>query len=216
MTASEAKNNSYFALCFYPYFFGCLTIRFRKCYWLDQSNALSPAANLQARIILKQANHLTAIFIIIGLIFAMAGMVGCILPIIPGPILSFSALILLSWIKNWQIFSQTFLIVMGLLTALLIILDYVAPALGAKKYGASSRGLWGSAIGMIIGIFFIPPWGMIVGAFIGALVGELASGKSGRKALRAGWGILLGNVFGIGLKLAFTAVVLFYYVKEMF
>jgi uncharacterized protein YqgC (DUF456 family) len=154
--------------------------------------------------------------IIIGLILALAGMVGCILPIIPGPILSFFALILLSWIKNWQIFSQTFLIVMGVLTALLIILDYVAPALGAKKYGASRRGLWGSAIGMIIGIFFIPPWGMIVGALVGAMVGELASGKSGRKALRAGGGILIGNVLGIGLKLAFTAVVLFYYIKEMF
>ena len=154
--------------------------------------------------------------IIIGLILAIAGMVGCILPIIPGPILSFSALILLSWIKSWQSFSQTFLIVMGILTGLLLLLDYVAPALGAKKYGASKRGLWGSAIGMIIGIFFIPPWGMIVGAFIGALVGELASGKSGRKALRAGWGILIGNVLVIGLKLGFTAVVLFYYIKEMF
>ena len=154
--------------------------------------------------------------IIIGLILAIAGMVGCILPIIPGPILSFSALILLSWIKSWQSFSQTFLIVMGILTGLLLLLDYVAPALGAKKYGASKRGLWGSVIGMIIGIFFIPPWGMIVGAFIGALVGELASGKSGRKALRAGWGILIGNVLVIGLKLGFTAVVLFYYIKEMF
>ena len=57
---------------------------------------------------------------------------------------------------------------------------------------------------------------LIVGAFIGALVGELASGKSGGKALRAGWGILIGNILGIGLKLAFSAVVLFYYIKEMF
>lgn len=105
---------------------------------------------------------------------------------------------------------------MGAVTALLVLLDYVAPALGAKKYGASRRGLWGSAIGMIIGIFFIPPWGMIVGAFIGALVGELTAGKSGSKALRAGWGILIGNVLGVGLKLAFTAVVLFYYIKAMF
>jgi len=69
---------------------------------------------------------------------------------------------------------------------------------------------------MIIGIFFIPPWGLIVGAFIGAFVGELSAGKSGHKALRAGWGILIGNVFGIGLKLAFTAVILLYYIKEMF
>ena len=159
---------------------------------------------------------MNVLLIIIGLILALAGMVGCILPVLPGPLLSFCALILLSWIKNWQIFSQTFLMVMSAVTALLIVLDYVAPALGAKKYGASKRGLWGSAIGMIIGIFFIPPWGMIVGAFIGALAGELASGKSGSKALRAGWGILIGNVLGVGLKLAFTAVVLFYYVKAMF
>lgn len=165
---------------------------------------------------ISQVDPLHVALIIIGLILAIAGMVGCILPIIPGPLLSFCALILLSWVKNWQIFSQTFLIVMGILTGLLILFDYIAPALGAKKYGASKRGLWGSALGMIVGIFFIPPWGMIVGAFIGALVGELASGKSGRKALRAGWGILIGNVLGIGLKLAFTAVILFYYIKEMF
>ena len=164
----------------------------------------------------KLTNHLDVFLIIVGLILAIAGMVGCILPILPGPILSFCALILLSWIKNWQIFSQSFLMVMGAVTVLLILLDYVAPALGAKKYGASKFGLWGSVIGMIIGIFFIPPWGIIVGAFIGALMGELASGKTGRSALRAGWGILIGNVLSVGLKLAFTAVVLFFYIKEMF
>ncbi len=159
---------------------------------------------------------MNVVLLIIGLMLAIAGVVGCILPVLPGPILSFCALLLISWTKNWQIFSQTFLIVMGAVTVLLILLDYIAPAVGAKKYGASKRGLWGSAIGMIIGIFFIPPWGMIVGAFIGALVGELASGKSGSKALRAGWGILIGNVLGVGLKLAFTAVVLFYYIKALF
>lgn len=155
------------------------------------------------------------IIVVIGLILALAGIIGCILPIIPGPIFSFLALILLSWIKNWQSFSLTFLIVMASLTALLMILEYIAPALGAKKYGASKYGLWGSVIGMFIGIFFIPPWGMIVGAFVGALVGELLAGKSGKKALRAGWGILIGNVLVIGLKLAFTTVALFYYIKEM-
>jgi uncharacterized protein YqgC (DUF456 family) len=159
---------------------------------------------------------LNVIIIAIGLILALAGMIGCILPVVPGPILSFCALLLLSWTKNWQVFSPSFLIIMGAFTAFLMIFDYMAPALGAKKYGASKSGLWGSAIGMIIGIFFIPPWGMIVGAFIGALIGELAAGKSGRKALRAGWGILIGNVLGVALKLAFTAVILFYYVKEMF
>jgi uncharacterized protein YqgC (DUF456 family) len=163
-----------------------------------------------------QAYYLEVVLIAIGLILALAGMIGCILPVIPGPLLSFSALLLLSWTKNWQIFSPSFLIIMGALTAILMVFDYIAPALGAKKFGASKFGLWGSVMGMIIGIFFIPPWGLILGAFVGALVGELAAGKSGRKALRAGWGILIGNVFGVGIKLAFTAVILFYYVKQMF
>lgn len=162
-----------------------------------------------------QAYNLEVVIIAIGLILALAGMIGCILPVIPGPLLSYSALLLISWTKNWQIFSPSFLIIMGALTAFLMVFDYIAPAIGAKKYGASKSGLWGSAIGMIIGIFFIPPWGLMLGAFSGALVGELAAGKSGRKALRAGWGILIGNVFGVGIKLAFTAVVLFYYIKEM-
>ena len=174
------------------------------------------AAKCSVQHMTRSADNVNVFFIIIGLILAIAGMIGCILPILPGPLLSFCALILLSWIKNWQILSQTFLVVMGVVTVILMLLDYVAPALGAKKYGASKRGLWGSAMGMIIGIFFIPPWGMIVGAFIGALAGELASGKSGRKALRAGWGILIGNVLVVGLKLAFTAVVLFYYIRAMF
>lgn len=158
---------------------------------------------------------MNVIIVAIGLILALAGIFGCILPIIPGPIFSFVALILLSWAKNWQVFSLTFLMVMGSLTALLMILDYIVPALGAKKFGASKLGVWGSAIGMIIGIFFIPPWGIIVGAFVGALIGELLAGKSGKKALRAGWGVLIGNGLAIGLKLAFTVVALFYYVKEM-
>jgi uncharacterized protein YqgC (DUF456 family) len=163
-----------------------------------------------------QAYNLEVVLIAIGLILALAGMVGCILPVIPGPLLSFSALLLLSWTKNWQIFSPSFLAIMGALTAILMVFDYIAPALGAKKFGASKFGLWGSVMGMIIGIFFVPPWGLMLGAFVGALVGELAAGKSGRKALRAGWGILIGNVFGVGIKLAFTAVILFYYVKQMF
>ena len=173
-------------------------------------------ANWRSQICDKQAHTLTVVIIVIGFILALAGMAGCILPVLPGPILSYAALLLLAWAKNWQIFSPAFLIIMGVVTLLLLLFDYVAPAIGAKKYGASKFGLWGSAIGMIIGIFFFPPWGLVLGAFIGALVGEMAAGKSGRKALRAGWGILIGNVFGIGVKLAFTAVILFYYVKEMF
>jgi hypothetical protein len=156
------------------------------------------------------------VLIILGLLLALIGLVGCILPVIPGPPLSFFALIILSYAKNWEPFSSTFLIIMAGLTIVVTILDYVVPASGAKKYGASRLGVWGSIIGMLFGLFFFPPWGMLIGAIGGALAGELAGGKEGKKALRAGWGVFVGNMVSVGLKLAFSGVILFFYIKEMF
>ncbi|MCD6152656.1 MAG: DUF456 domain-containing protein [Syntrophobacterales bacterium] len=153
--------------------------------------------------------------IIFGLLFALSGIVGCILPVIPGPVLSFLSLIILSCAKNWEPFSATFLILMGSLMVLVTILDYVVPAGGAKKYGASRLGVGGSVIGMLTGFFFLPPLGLFIGAFLGALAGELLARKEGKDALRAGWGVFVGIVVGIGLKLAFTGVVLFFYIKEL-
>jgi len=155
------------------------------------------------------------VLIILGLLVALIGLIGCILPVIPGTPLSFFALIILSYAKNWEPFSATFLIIMAGLTLLATVLDYVLPAIGAKRYGASKLGVWGSIIGMLIGLFIFPPWGMLIGAITGALAGELAGGKKGKEVLRAGWGVFVGNIMGIGLKLAFSGAVLFFYIKEM-
>ncbi len=111
---------------------------------------------------------------------------------------------------------MTFLFVIALITILVSVLDYIVPVAGAKKFGASNTGIWFSVVGMLAGFFFFPPFGMIFGAFLGALTGELITGKRGKKALRAGWGVLLGNVAATGIKLAFTGTVLFFYIKEMF
>ncbi len=156
------------------------------------------------------------VLIILGLLIAMVGLAGCILPVIPGPPFSFLALIILSWAKDWEPFSSTFLIIMAGLTILLTILDYVVPVIGAKKYGASKLGLWGSIIGMLTGLFFFPPLGILIGAIVGALAGELIAGKEIKKALRAGWGVFVGNMLVIVLKLAFSGVILFFYAKEIF
>lgn len=156
------------------------------------------------------------VLILLGLILAFVGLVGCVLPFIPGPPVSFLALIILSFAKNWEPFSSTFLIVMAVLTILVTLMDYVIPAVGAKKYGASELGAWGSIIGMVIGLFLLPPWGMFIGAFVGALAGEILAGKKGREVLRSGWGVVVGSIAGIGFKLAFCGVMLFFYFKEMF
>ena len=159
---------------------------------------------------------MTIALVILGLIVALIGFVGCILPVIPGPPVSYAALIILSLAKQWEPFTITFLIIMGALMLAVSVVDYVFPAIGAKRYGASKAGVWFSIIGMLVGIFFIPPWGMFIGAFGGAIVGELLVGKGGKKALKAGWGVFLGNMVSIGFKLAYSGVVIFFYVKEMF
>jgi len=156
------------------------------------------------------------VLILLGLVLAFVGLVGCVLPFIPGPPVSFLALIILSFAKNWEPFSSTFLIMMAVLTILVTLLDYVIPAVGAKKYGASELGVWGSIIGMVIGLFLLPPWGMFIGAFVGALAGEILAGKEGREVFRSGWGVVVGSIAGIGLKLALCGVMLFLYFKEMF
>ena len=159
---------------------------------------------------------MTTILIILGLIFALAGVIGCILPVIPGPPLGFLALIIVSWAKNWEPFSLTFFIIMGGLTILASISDYLIPAIGAKKYGASRLSVWVSIMGMVIGLFLFPPWGMLIGAFLGALAGELLAGQRGKDLLRVGWGVFLGTMLSTGLKLALSGIMLFLYIREIF
>jgi uncharacterized protein YqgC (DUF456 family) len=159
---------------------------------------------------------MTTTFIILGLILALIGLIGCVLPVIPGPVLSFVSLIILSFAKDWEPFSAVFLIIMAALMILVSVLDYIVPAIGAKKSGASKAGIWLSVIGMIMGIFFFPPWGIFIGAFMGGVMGEILSGQNGKEALKVGWGIFLGNMISIGFKLAYASMVIFFYVKEMF
>ena len=159
---------------------------------------------------------MTTALIILGLLLVLIGFVGCLIPVVPGPILSFLALLTLAYAKNWEPYSATFLIIMGCAALIVTGLDYVVGVLGAKKFGASKWGLIGSVAGVLIGVFCFPPLGMLLGAIVGALAGELLAGKTGKAALRAGWGVFVGNVVGVGLKLAFCGIMLFFYIKALF
>jgi len=156
------------------------------------------------------------VLIIIGSIFIIVGLIGCVVPGVPGPPFSFLALVLLSAAKGWEPFSLNFLIIMALITIVVTALDYVVPAAGAKKFGASKYGFWGAVIGMLVGIIFFPPLGMIIGAFLGAITGELVMGKASYDALKAGWGVFVGVMFGMVLKLIASGVMTFYFIKALF
>ena len=154
--------------------------------------------------------------IILGAICLFVGIIGCVIPGIAGPPFSFLALILLSIAKGWEPFSAQFLIVMALVTIVVTALDYIVPAAGAKKFGASKAGFWGAVIGLFGGLILFPPFGMIIGAFLGAIIGELTVGKEGSQALKAGWGVFMGVIFGMLLKLIASGIMTFYFIKALF
>ncbi len=156
------------------------------------------------------------VLIILGLLISIVGLAGCILPIVPGPPLSYAALLLISFVNDWQIYSPKFLIFWAIITVFVSVFDNIAPVWGAKKYGASKLGLWLSIIGLLVGLIFFPPWGMILGTFIGAFTGELLSGKESDHALKAGFGVFVGTILGIGLKIAASGMMLYYYIIKMF
>jgi uncharacterized protein YqgC (DUF456 family) len=149
-----------------------------------------------------------------GSALMIVGIVGCVLPVIPGPPLSFIGLLLLHFSK-YADFSFEFLVLFGAVSILVTIMDYIVPIWGTKKFGGSKTGMWGAAIGLVIGIFVFPPLGIIFGPFAGAVIGEALTGKKAGEAFKAGLGSLLGLMMGVGLKLAASLVMTFYFVKEL-
>ncbi len=155
------------------------------------------------------------ILVIIGIILIFVGIAGCVLPIIPGPPISFIALIVLQFTK-YADFSTEFLVFFASLATIVTVLDYIVPIWGTKKFGGSKAGIWGATIGMIIGLFMFPPFGIIIGPFVGAFIAESIKGASNDKSLKAAFGSLIGFMLGIGLKLISSFIITFYFFKELF
>jgi hypothetical protein len=152
------------------------------------------------------------ILLIIGILLMILGIIGCLVPVLPGPPFSFIGLILLHLSKFGQ-FSNTTLIILGAIAVVITILDYIVPVWGTRKFGGSKYGTRGATVGLIIGLF-LGPLGMILGPLFGAFVGEMIFKDDINYAVKAGIGSLLGFLTGIGLKLAASLIMTFYFVKE--
>lgn len=155
------------------------------------------------------------VLIVIGMLFMIFGIAGCLLPIIPGPPLSYIGLILLQLAPSHQ-FSSNFMIIMAIIAVAVTVLDNFMPAWSAKKSGGSKRAVWGSMLGLGIGMLVFPPWGLIIGPFLGAVVGELSTGKQTSEAFKSGFSTFVGFLGGVVIKLMASGVMLFYFIKEAF
>ncbi|MDD3004236.1 DUF456 domain-containing protein [Flavobacterium sp.] len=148
------------------------------------------------------------ILLSIGLICMIVGILGSFLPVLPGPPISWLGLLLLFCTDavpmNYWILGITLF-----LAVVVAILDYVIPAKGTKRFGGSKYGIWGTNIGLIIGLIAPVPLGFIIGPFVGAFVGELIYNSSDKKrAFKAATGSFLGFLASTFIKFVVCMVYL--------
>ena len=153
------------------------------------------------------------LLLISGIILIVLGIIGCLVPVLPGPPLSYLGLILLH-VSRFGQFTSTVLITLAVVTVIVTVLDYIVPIWGTKRFGGSKYGTRGATVGLIIGLF-LGPAGIIIGPLIGAIVGELIFKDDVKYALKAGFGSLLGFLTGVGLKLAAALLMTFYFIKAL-
>lgn len=151
---------------------------------------------------------------ILSAICLLAGFIGCFVPVIPGPPLSYVGLLLLHFTEK-EPFSVTYLLVMLAIVAVIQVLDYVIPSFGSKMLGGSRWGSRGCLVGTLIGMFFLP-FGIIAGPFLGAVVGELMGGKDFGKALVSGLGSFIGFIASTLLKLALSVYMIYMAITALF
>jgi len=147
------------------------------------------------------------IFLLItGFLFALLGIIGSFLPVLPGPLTSWVGLLTLHFTNvvpmNW-----TFLGITLAIAILIWIVDYFIPAMGTKKFGGTRYGVIGTMLGLIIGLLSPIPFGIIIGPFIGAFIGEMMHEKNSKKALKAAFGSFLGFLTSAFMK--FIAAIIF-------
>ena len=138
---------------------------------------------------------------VVAAVLALVGLAGVILPALPGLPLVFAGMLVAAWAGDFQRIGPVTLVLLGLLTALSVVADFVATAAGAKRVGAGPLAVWGAAVGTLAGVFF-GPVGLLAGPFLGALLGELWHTRALRRATHVGLATWLGLLVGTVLKLA--------------
>ena len=135
------------------------------------------------------------------------GIAGTVLPALPGPTLVFAGLVLAAWAEGFAEVGAATLAALGVLTALTFAVDFAASAFGARRVGASRRAVVGAALGMLVGLFFGLP-GLVLGPFLGAVLGEWTVHRQLERAARAGVGAWLGVALGAAAKLGIVFAML--------
>lgn len=155
------------------------------------------------------------IWYVLAAILILVGLAGTVLPALPGTPVVFAGMLLAAWAGDFALISGWTVAVLGGLTALALLADFLAGVLGAKGFGASNWALFGAAIGAVAGLF-LGLVGLILGPLAGAVAGELVAGRGLRQATHAGFGAAVGFVVGTLAKIALSVAMLGVFVLALF
>ena len=152
------------------------------------------------------------LFIVIGAILMIVGLLGSFLPVLPGVPVSWLGLLMLHLAPSIPM--NYWLLGITLVIAILIyVLNLLIPAMGTKRFGGSRSGMIGATIGLVIGLLAPIPFGVLIGPFVGAFIGEIINKSSSRSALKAAFGSFLGFLASSFMEfvIAFAFLILFIY-----
>ena len=147
----------------------------------------------------------------VGSLLNLAGFAGCFIPVLPGPTLNLLALVLLFLTAGPDKVSIVLMVAMTFLVLLALAMDNIFPIITARAGGSSRHGTLGATLGLLVGFFFFPPFGMVLGAFSGAVIGEYYRQRSHSAAVKAGVATLVGFGLALAMKLAVSAVICWYF-----
>jgi len=145
--------------------------------------------------------------LIFAVVLLAGGIIFSVLPPFPGPILTYLAMITTHFASADTRFSTITLVVFGIFTALITVLDLVLPVAATKKFGGTNAGIWGGVIGTILGVMTGLPFGIILGPLLGAIVGDLIGGNHIKAAMKSGFGSFLGFLLSTTIKVIFSCII---------
>ena len=156
------------------------------------------------------------IILVITLAVILLGIAGTFIPVLPDVPLVFAAIAAYGWLEGFHAVSPKYLLILAGVAVLSMFIDFVSTYLGAKYFDSSRLGLYGAVIGSLAGIFIIPPLGLLICPWLGAIIGELIQGNDLPKALRSGMGAVIGLFSGIAFKLVLAVGMLVSFLVVIF
>ena len=145
----------------------------------------------------------------------LVGLAGIVLPMLPGTVLIFAAILLGAWIDDFTKISTWTVALAALLTVISLVCDYVAAALGAKRVGASRQAIIGAVLGTLLGIF-TGLWGLVFMPLVGAAIGEYMVLRDLQRAGRVGVATWVGLLLGTAVKIALACALLGMFIAALF